>query len=148
MALNKITDPKKLPKGAFLPVARLAYKTVGTLNAARDNAVLVLAGCGFHLRGAATFSFNSLYLNSSASPQFNNEMRRALVAFSESAETSAMQPEARTKAVKDKADELRQHQRLRGVLEALRRRVDRLLIVDGEVHFRRGARHRRRQRPR
>ena len=30
-----------LQKGAFLPVARLAYKTVGTLNAARDNAVLV-----------------------------------------------------------------------------------------------------------
>jgi homoserine O-acetyltransferase len=30
-----------LQKGALLPVARLAYKTVGTLNAARDNAVLV-----------------------------------------------------------------------------------------------------------
>jgi homoserine O-acetyltransferase len=30
-----------LQKGGFLPVARLAYKTVGTLNAARDNAVLV-----------------------------------------------------------------------------------------------------------
>ena len=41
--------------------------------------VLVLAGCGFHLRGAATFAFDSLYLNSSGSPQFNNEMRRALV---------------------------------------------------------------------
>ena len=40
--------------------------------------VLVLAGCGFHLRGEATFTFESLYLNSSGSPQFNNEMRRAL----------------------------------------------------------------------
>lgn len=30
-----------LQKGAVLPVARLAYKTVGSLNAARDNAVLV-----------------------------------------------------------------------------------------------------------
>jgi hypothetical protein len=30
-----------LQKGAMLPVARLAYKTVGALNAARDNAVLV-----------------------------------------------------------------------------------------------------------
>src|SRR5215813_15632335 len=30
-----------LQKGALLPVARLAYKTLGTLNAARDNAVLV-----------------------------------------------------------------------------------------------------------
>jgi homoserine acetyltransferase len=27
-----------LQKGAMLPVARLAYKTVGALNAARDNA--------------------------------------------------------------------------------------------------------------
>jgi LPS-assembly lipoprotein len=40
---------------------------------------LVLAGCGFHLRGAATFAFDSVYLNSSGSPQFNNELRRALV---------------------------------------------------------------------
>lgn len=30
-----------LQKGAVVPVAKLAYKTVGTLNAARDNAVLV-----------------------------------------------------------------------------------------------------------
>jgi homoserine O-acetyltransferase len=30
-----------LQKGGFLPVARLAYKTLGTLNEARDNAVLV-----------------------------------------------------------------------------------------------------------
>ena len=30
-----------LQKGAMLPVARLTYKTVGALNAARDNAVLV-----------------------------------------------------------------------------------------------------------
>jgi LPS-assembly lipoprotein len=40
---------------------------------------LVLTGCGFHLRGAATFAFESLYLNSAGPPQFNNEMRRALV---------------------------------------------------------------------
>lgn len=30
-----------LQKGAVLPTARLAYKTLGDLNAARDNAVLV-----------------------------------------------------------------------------------------------------------
>ena len=30
-----------LRKGGTLPVARIAYKTLGTLNAARDNAVLV-----------------------------------------------------------------------------------------------------------
>jgi LPS-assembly lipoprotein len=41
-------------------------------------AFAALAGCGFQLRGAATFAFESVYLNSSASPGFNNEMRRAL----------------------------------------------------------------------
>ncbi len=30
-----------LQKGGMLPTARLAYKTLGTLNPARDNAVLV-----------------------------------------------------------------------------------------------------------
>jgi LPS-assembly lipoprotein len=40
-------------------------------------ALLALAGCGFHLRGAATFTFDSIYLNSAGSPSFNNELRRA-----------------------------------------------------------------------
>ena len=40
-------------------------------------AALALAGCGFHLRGAATFAFDSIYLNSAGSPSFNNELRRA-----------------------------------------------------------------------
>ena len=43
---------------------------------------LLAAGCGFQLRGAATYSFSSLYLNSAASPAFNNEMRRALTGAS------------------------------------------------------------------
>ena len=30
-----------LQKGGFLPRVRMAYRTIGTLNAARDNAVLV-----------------------------------------------------------------------------------------------------------
>jgi LPS-assembly lipoprotein len=42
-------------------------------------ALLALAGCGFHLRGAATFTFDSIYLNSAGSPSFNNELRRAFV---------------------------------------------------------------------
>ena len=41
-------------------------------------AAVVLTGCGFQLRGTATYKFSSLYLNSSAPPTFNNEMRRAL----------------------------------------------------------------------
>ena len=39
---------------------------------------LMLAGCGFHLRGEATFAFDTVYLNSSGAPPFNNELRRAL----------------------------------------------------------------------
>ena len=42
-------------------------------------AALALAGCGFHLRGAATFAFDSIYLNSAGSPSFNTELRRAFV---------------------------------------------------------------------
>ena len=42
------------------------------------SAALMLAGCGFQLRGAATYTFESLYLNSAGSPAFNNEIRRAL----------------------------------------------------------------------
>ena len=34
-------DNVSLQRGGVLPVARLAYKTIGTLNAARDNAVLI-----------------------------------------------------------------------------------------------------------
>jgi len=45
-------------------------------------AALALAGCGFQLRGAAKFTFESVYLNSSAPPGFNNEMRRALAGAS------------------------------------------------------------------
>jgi LPS-assembly lipoprotein len=43
------------------------------------SAVLLLAGCGFHLRGAAKFAFESVYVNSAGSPSFDNEMRRALI---------------------------------------------------------------------
>ena len=46
------------------------------------SAVLLLAGCGFQLRGAATFAFDSVYVNSAGSPSFNNEMRRALTGAS------------------------------------------------------------------
>jgi LPS-assembly lipoprotein len=42
------------------------------------SAALLLAACGFQLRGAATFAFESVYVNSAGSPSFNNEMKRAL----------------------------------------------------------------------
>ena len=39
---------------------------------------LGLAACGFHLRGEATYSFTSIFVNSPASPPFGVELRRAL----------------------------------------------------------------------
>jgi LPS-assembly lipoprotein len=41
-------------------------------------AALGLSSCGFQLRGAANYAFDSMYLNSAAPPPFNNEVRRAL----------------------------------------------------------------------
>jgi LPS-assembly lipoprotein len=38
----------------------------------------VLPGCGFHLRGAATYSFHSIYVNAAASPPLGIALRRAL----------------------------------------------------------------------
>jgi len=41
-------------------------------------AAVSMAGCGFHLRGAANYAFESVYLNSANAPPFNSEMKRAL----------------------------------------------------------------------
>jgi homoserine O-acetyltransferase len=46
-----------LQRGGLLPLARLVYKTVGTLNPARDNAVLVPTWyTGTHWTRASTSS--------------------------------------------------------------------------------------------
>ena len=37
-----------------------------------------LASCGFHLRGAATFNFDTVYVNASGSPPMGVALRRAL----------------------------------------------------------------------
>lgn len=39
---------------------------------------LALAGCGFQLRGQATYAFASVYVNAPGHPQFAAELRRAL----------------------------------------------------------------------
>jgi LPS-assembly lipoprotein len=39
---------------------------------------LLLAACGFHLRGQATYTFNTIYVNASSSPSMGNAMRSAL----------------------------------------------------------------------
>lgn len=37
-----------------------------------------LAGCGFHLRGAATYTFSTIFVNAPGAPGLAAEMRRAL----------------------------------------------------------------------
>lgn len=41
-------------------------------------ASLLLVGCGFHLRGQATYAFQSIYVNAPAHPQLATELRRSL----------------------------------------------------------------------
>ncbi len=43
-------------------------------------AALALAGCGFHLRGEATFHFQTIFVNAPAAPAFAVELRRAIEA--------------------------------------------------------------------
>jgi len=37
-----------------------------------------LVTCGFHLRGAATYTFHTIYVNANASPPLGNALKRAL----------------------------------------------------------------------
>jgi len=37
-----------------------------------------LASCGFHLRGQATYTFSSIYVNVTGAPVFESELKRAL----------------------------------------------------------------------
>jgi LPS-assembly lipoprotein len=39
---------------------------------------LALAGCGFHLRGEATYAFSTIFVNAPSAPGLAGEMRRAL----------------------------------------------------------------------
>lgn len=39
---------------------------------------VVLASCGFHLRGAANYTFQSIFVNAAGAPTLAAEMRRAL----------------------------------------------------------------------
>ena len=52
--------------------------------AARSFAAIVfslsLAGCGFHLRGEATFAFQTVYVNAAGAPTVGAGLRRALAA--------------------------------------------------------------------
>jgi LPS-assembly lipoprotein len=41
-------------------------------------AALLLASCGFHMRGAATYTFQTIYVNATGSPLLGNILRMAL----------------------------------------------------------------------
>ena len=41
---------------------------------------LALAGCGFHLRGEASFAFQTIFVNGAGAPTIAAELRRALAA--------------------------------------------------------------------
>jgi len=43
-------------------------------------ATLVLAACGFQLRGQATYAFDSIYISTPPAPTMANELRKALAA--------------------------------------------------------------------
>ncbi|HEY7903100.1 MAG TPA: LPS assembly lipoprotein LptE [Casimicrobiaceae bacterium] len=40
--------------------------------------IVALAGCGFHLRGAATYHFDSIYVNAPGAGAFGADLRKAL----------------------------------------------------------------------
>ena len=39
---------------------------------------LLVASCGFHLRGAATYTFSTIFVNATGSPPLGNALKRAL----------------------------------------------------------------------
>ena len=41
-------------------------------------AALALSSCGFHLRGEATYAFQTIYVNGAGAPGVATELRRAL----------------------------------------------------------------------
>lgn len=45
-------------------------------------AALLLASCGFHLRGDASFPFSSIYVNAPSSPPITSELNRSLAGAS------------------------------------------------------------------
>lgn len=56
-----------------VPPRRVALRGLGAAAT-----TLLLASCGFHLRGAATYEFTSIYVQSRATPAFRAELVRAL----------------------------------------------------------------------
>jgi LPS-assembly lipoprotein len=60
--------------------ALLRAFAAGTLGRALAVTMLapVLASCGFHLRGAATYSFQTIFVNAAAAPPLGNALVRAL----------------------------------------------------------------------
>ena len=48
------------------------------LRAAAAALAMLVAGCGFHLRGQATYHFDSIFVNAPGAPVFATELKKAL----------------------------------------------------------------------
>jgi LPS-assembly lipoprotein len=68
------SEPKAGPSPATRDdITWLALRCVAALAI-----VAMLGGCGFHLRGQATYTFSSIFINASKTPIFQSELTRAL----------------------------------------------------------------------
>ena len=61
-----------------MPVRVTSAVIVSTRALALLALLACVAGCGFHLRGEATYAFQTVYLNSTATSPFTTDLRRAL----------------------------------------------------------------------
>ena len=70
--------------------------------------LLTLGACGFQLRGAPDFAFNSLYINIGETSSLGNELKRTLASLGKVRVISDPAQQAEAQAVLDILSELRQ----------------------------------------
>ena len=70
--------------------------------------LLTLGACGFQLRGAPDFAFNSLYINTGETSSLGNELKRTLASLGKVRVISDPAQQAEAQAVLDILSELRQ----------------------------------------
>jgi LPS-assembly lipoprotein len=56
----------------------MSWSRRGVVAALAAGATLALGGCGFHLRGAAKYQFDSIYVNAPNAPAFGADVRKAI----------------------------------------------------------------------
>ena len=70
--------------------------------------LLLLAGCGFKLRGAPDFAFQSLYVNAGETSPFGNEIKRNLASIGALTLITDAKDQARAQAILDILSEARE----------------------------------------